>query len=200
MEVARSQGAVDELKQEFTRLSGRIEDLERSQSQAGREGPANKDEIRKLEQRIAELEQTQIVVLEALKKNQSTATPAADPQEIFRRGKTLYQADDFEGAIDNLSKYIQAAPKGSNIEEATFLRAEAYFKSKQYKKAIVDYGRFPERYSKSRRVPAALYQLGRSFELLGMKDDAKAFYQELADKHPKSAEAKKVKGGGTKLK
>ena len=192
--TAANSSAVDELKQELNRLNGRIEDLERSQAQAGKDGPAAKDEYKKLEGRIVELEQAQMMVLETLKKNQASA-PAADPQNVFQRGKTLYGADDFEGAIENLGKYIQSAPSGSHIQEATFLRAEAYFKTKQYKKAIVDYGKFNEKFTKSSHLPAALYQLGRCFELLGMKEDSKAFYQELTDKFPKSAEAKKVRGG-----
>ena len=42
-------------------------------------------------------------------------------------------------------------------------------------------------------MPTALYKIGLSFESLGMKDDAKGFYQELIEKHPKSQEAKKAK-------
>ena len=64
----------------------------------------------------------------------------------------------------------------------------------KHKKAIVDYSRFPEKFTKSKRMPQALLQIGRSFEAMGMKEDAKGFYQELIDKFPKSNEAKKVRG------
>ena len=39
----------------------------------------------------------------------------------------------------------------------------------------------------------ALLKIGQSFEALGMKEDAKGFYQELTDKFPKSPEAAKAK-------
>ena len=58
---------------------------------------------------------------------------------------------------------------------------------------IVDYSVFPERFPKSKKMSAALYRIARSFEALGMKEESRNFYQELVDKFPKSAEAKKSK-------
>ena len=42
-------------------------------------------------------------------------------------------------------------------------------------------------------MPSVLYKIGLSFEGLGMKDDARGFFQELVEKYPKSPEAIKAK-------
>jgi TolA-binding protein len=57
----------------------------------------------------------------------------------------------------------------------------------------VDYSQFPEKFPKSPRTPKALFQIALSFDALEMKDDARGFYQELAEKYPNSPEAKKAK-------
>jgi tol-pal system protein YbgF len=176
---------IDEIKTEITKLSGRVEDLERNQQ--------HKPEVdaKALEKRIEELENAQAAMLEEMKKFQSQA-PAADNPELYTTGKNQFDAGNFEGAIETLSSYLKN-PKGKKAEDATWYRAEAYFNTKQYKKAIVDYSKFPEKFTKSKRMPGALHKIGLSFEALGMKEDAKGFYQELVDKFPKSPEAGKAK-------
>ena len=77
---------------------------------------------------------------------------------------------------------------GKEAEEATFLRGESQYKKQQYTKAIVDYSRFSEKYPKSPYHPKALLKIAESFVALGKKEEAKAFYSELTDKFPKTAE------------
>lgn len=197
VQEVQPQGAyvIDEIKAEMTRLNGRIEDLERAQkdAQAGAAADkATKDEIKKLETRIAELETAQASMIEQLKKLQETPKAPADPAEAYGQGKTQYDAGNFEAAIESFNAYLKTNHT-KYVEDATYLRAEAYYSLKQYKKAIIDYSKFPEKYTKSKFMPNALYKIGLSFEALGMKEDAKGFYQELIEKFPKSAEAKKVR-------
>ena len=83
--------------------------------------------------------------------------------------------------------------KGKQVEEATFLRGEANFKKLQYNKAILDYSKFPEKFQKSSFHPKALLRIAESFEAMGRKDDAKAFYSDLLEKFSKTAEGKIAK-------
>jgi TolA-binding protein len=186
------QYAIDEIKSEFTRLSGRVEDLERTQKQSPA-GPKPED-LKKLETRITELEQAQASMLEAIKKMQAAPPAPADPAELLDRAREQMEGGNFEGAVENLSTYLRS-PKAKKAEEATFMRAESYYAMKEYKKAIVDYSKFPEKFTRSPYMPRALFKIGLSFEALGMKEDAKGFYQELLEKFPKSPEAKKVSVG-----
>lgn len=183
---------VDEIKTEITRLNGRIEDLERSQKQNASNGPT-KEEMKKLDDRIIELEQSQADMIEVIKKLQSApAAAAADPSAALEKGRKQLEARDYEGAIASLSAFTKANPK-KNADEGYFLLGEAHFGAKDYKKAIVNYSKLTEKYTRSSHMPAALLKIALSFEAMGMKDDAKAFYQELVDKFPKSPEARKAR-------
>ena len=191
--LASQAEAIDELKTELARLTGRLEELERAQGQASKnEGAVQLEAVKKLETRLNELEQAQIETLENLKKVQ-TSSPAADPVSWLEQGMSRLISGDLEGAAEALSEYLKSS-KPRQAEEATFLRGEAYFGLKQYKKAIIDFSKFPERFQKSRKMPEALYKIGLSFDALGMREDARNFFQELIEKFPKTAEAKKAKG------
>lgn len=189
----QGQYVIDELRSEITRLTGRLEDMERARQSEPTATAAQKEETKKLETRIAELENAQLQLLEVIKKMQESKPAAAEStSEVFEKAKSLFDSQQFDNAIESFNAYLKN-PKAPKSEDATFLRAESHFNLKNFKKAIVDYSRFPEKFTKSRHMPSALLRIGQSFEALGMKDDAKGFYQELVDKFPKSAEAKKAK-------
>ena len=189
-----NQYAIDEIKSEITRLNGKIDDMEQAQKNAAASGnAADKDVLKKLETRMEEMEHAQAAMIEQIKKLQeSPAASAGDPDDIYQKGKKDYTAGQLGPAIEAFTLYLERQPNGRFAEEATFKRGESHYILKEYKKAIVDYSKFPEKFHKSKRLPMALFKIGQSFEALGMKDDAKGFYQELVEKYPKSAEAKKV--------
>jgi len=188
------QYAVDEIKSEMTRLIGRVEDLERSNKREESGGQTAKaEELKKLEERIAQLEQTQMQMIEAIKKIEGGVARTDNPDELFISGVKNFKSGRYDNAIKSFAAYLET-PKPKNQVEATFFRGEAYFELKQYKKAIVDYSKFAEKkMGQSSYVPKALYKLGMSFEGLGRKEDARAFFDELIDSYPKSKEAKKAK-------
>lgn len=93
---------------------------------------------------------------------------------------------------------VAAAP---SKEAATgFDLAEELFNQKDYKKAILNYQKFRDSKPKDKRVSEATYKIGVSFQELGLKDEAKSFYQELISKFPNTNEAKKAKIRLKKLK
>lgn len=181
--------ALDEIKAEMTRLQGRIEDLEH----APKEQPTiTKDEVKKIQDRLTDQEHAQEKIIQQLQKLQDAqAAAAVSPEDALASGKTAMDSGNFEVAIDGFSNSLKNA-KGKTAEDATFLRAESYYDLKQYKKAIIDYSKFPEKFTKSKYMPHALLRIGQSFEALGMTEDAKGFYQELVEKFPKSKEAKQI--------
>lgn len=185
--------AVDELKAEVARLNGKIDDLERAQKEPKKEDPAKEELIKKLETRIAELEQAQMQMIEALKKmQQEPEKPKATPSELFRSGKEAFREKDYQRSVDLFTAYLKTNDP-NHPEEAAYLIGESHYAQKNYRGAIVDFSGFNEKFAKSRRVPASLYKIGQCFEALGMKDDAKPFYQELVERYPKSPEARSAK-------
>ncbi len=190
----KGQYVIDELRSEITRLTGKIEELERQQNQAHqKEASAQGEEAKKLEKRVSELETAQAAVIEQLKKLQNAALQASvDPAELFEKGRKQLTSGDLEGSIESFTNYLKS-PKAKAAEDATFLRGEALYELKQYNRAIADYAQFPEKFTRSPRMPQALYKIGMSFLALQNKSDARAFFTELIEKFPKSPEAKKAR-------
>lgn len=188
----------EELKDEMTRLAGRIEDLERAekarstqQSSAARS--VSTEDFTHLEERLVSLEK-RMEALQSSRSEVSVAAPPAvtKPEEVFHQAKELFDDGNYQEAEEKLSLYLKV-PKIKKFQEALFLKGECLYRLKEYKKAVVEYSRFPEKYPQSSHMPEALYKIALSFDALGMKDDAQGFYQELVEKFPKSQQAIKAR-------
>jgi hypothetical protein len=75
--------AIDELKEEITRFSGRIEDLERSQKDHSGGGA---EVLHKLDSRIQQLEQNQATLFDSLKKPWDSLIQGGDGSIQMPRG------------------------------------------------------------------------------------------------------------------
>jgi len=78
--------------------------------------------------------------------------------------------------------------------------AEELFAKKEHRQAILEYQKYREKYPRGKSFTAATYKMGLSFQELGLKDEARAFYEEVILKSPKSDEARKAKVRLQKLK
>ncbi len=183
---------IEELKAEMTRLSGRLEESEKTQAEwATHLQTFDKNDHKKLEMRVTQLEQEQTNILESLKKIEENPL-LFNPIELYQQAKLAYSHHDYSGALKNFEGYLKTT-KPKHMTEAVFYLAESYYYLKKYKQAIVEYSKISEKWPQSSYVAHALYQMGLCFEALGMNEDAEGFYQELLIKHPKSPEAKKLK-------
>ena len=188
----------EELKDEMTRLAGRIEDLERAEKSRSAQvvsdpSPSVAASLAHLEERLVSLEKK----LEGLHGGEAEAPLAANPilknpEEVFHQAKESFDDGNYQEAEEKLSLYLKA-PKIKKYQEALFLKGECLYRLKDYKKAVVEYSRFPEKYPQSSHMPEALYKIALSFDALGMKDDAKGFYEELVEKFPKSQQSAKAR-------
>jgi|GEM_PF-1654641 len=176
---------IEELRAQVAQLTGKVEEL---QHQKQLDDQAHADEKKKLEDQVAGLEKQ-------LQELQPQALEVPEGKTALDAGKDAYFGGLYPQAIQYLDQYLQKNDKldSKKAIEATYIRGESYYKLKQYKKAIVDFSKFPERYQKSPYHPKALLRIAESFDALGMKDDAKAFYSELVDRFPKTAEGKLAK-------
>ena len=82
-------------------------------------------------------------------------------------------------------------PKAESV--GNYGGAQKSFDQKSWKQAIVGYEKYRELNPKGRRYADATYKIGVCFQELGMKTEAKAFYEEVIAKYPKSNTAKKAK-------
>lgn len=202
-----SQRVTEELRGEINRLNGRIDDLQKKNDALSKDSDKRGEreaQLRDMESKIQELQASQAALIEALQKKEKDReerlqkeakekeVPKTEPADAYDTAKAAFKAKKYDDAIDGLNKYLKF-PKGKHTEDALFLRGEALYAKEQYKKAILDYSSLQEKFPKSKNLPKALLKIGMSFEALGMKSDAKPFYQEILDKHAKSPEAKLAK-------
>lgn len=97
-----------------------------------------------------------------------------------------------------LTAMKQAAADAQQAEKQApkkdlFELAEESFQKKDWRKAILNFQRFRDTNPKNKLFPEATYKIGVSFQELGMKDEARTFYDEVIAKYPNSSEAKKSK-------
>lgn len=85
-----------------------------------------------------------------------------------------------------------AAPTSKN-ERETFAQGQDLFAQKEWKKAILLYQKYRDENPRGKNFAEATYKIGVSFQELGMKDEAKTFYEEVIASYGKTESAKKAK-------
>ncbi len=166
--AGRVEGLEHLQKQKEAALRNEIEDLKRQIAQQN-------EKIKLLDEHMTQSEQKLLAAM------QTTLTPPAPPPEKARpeKGEKPEKKDKKSD-----KKAMSADP---------FDEAETLFASKDFKKAIVKYEAYREKNPKGTKVPEATYKIGVSFDEIGMRKDAKEFYQEVLDKHGTTKSAKKAK-------
>lgn len=160
------------IQDELRTLSGRLSTLEHKLNQVEQtpQGPSNQDLIEQMkifEAQIAslkaELEEAKAARVQAL---------AAAPSPV-----------------------INTELKGANTEKGggAWDQAESHFNKKDWKNAILSYQSYRDQNPKGKNYAMATYKIGVSFQELKMKDEARAFYEEVMQKFPKTSTAKKAK-------
>jgi TolA-binding protein len=143
------------------------------------------------------------VALEARIKEQD-AKLAAFREEIEGLKAQIVSAQEEQRRAVQAAQAAQAAAAAEHAKEEArlkeagpFAAAEANFEGKRWKEAILDYEKYRKANSKGKDFALATYKIGVAFQELGMAEEAKAFYEEVLQKFPKSKEAGKAQ---TKLK
>lgn len=102
------------------------------------------------------------------------------------------KADKAAAAANAQAQQAQAAVKQSKKTD-TYETAKEFFDKKDWKQAILNFQKYRDDNPKGGKLPDATYKIGVSFQELGMKDEAKTFYDEVQAKYPKSEEARRAK-------
>lgn len=171
---------IEDYDDQFRQLNGRVDTIENQMNQinAASEGEkksvtdmakyadqkfvAYEEELRKMEAKIASLEQELATVKAAKVESKPTPSAGSIAGAISGKGKTPYD----EG--------------------------EDLFNAKKWKEAIVAYQKYRDTYPKGKMYADSTYKIGVAFQELKMNEEAKAFFDEVVSKFPKSKEAKKA--------
>ena len=175
--TADTNSRFSDLETETRELHGKIEVLE---NRMGQNAMAQEKTKKAAEDQSAELAKKVQILQDELAKLQEQLTQVA-------------------GEVASRPAETSAVNSGKN-DRSHFELAEDLFEKKDYRKAILNFQKFRETRPRDKKVPEAIYKIGVSFQELGMKDEARTFYEELLAKYSNSQEAKRAKIRLKKLK
>ena len=161
---------IDEYDDQFRALNGRIDLIENQMAQFNA-GHADRQTLESRQQE--ELNKRFQVYEEALKKLEADLAAANEEIRLLKARKGL-------------------ADGSASKDKDVFKGAESAFEKKDFKQAIVNYEAYRKAHPKGKSYPAATLKIGMSFSELGMKDEARAFFEEVIAKYPSSKEAKRA--------
>lgn len=120
----------------------------------------------------------------------SVDTEDVEVPATFENGLKQFKAQDLDGAktiFEEVASNKKASKK--NREGATHYLGMIDFKNKKYESAKVHFSKVFSDNPASSFAPASLLYLGKSFDQLKSKEEAKMTYDELISRFPKSKEA-----------
>lgn len=178
----------EELSETERKQVAQEQTMQQQKAQAETRQQEYDEQIRVMSSRLDNL--TTTVQQLAQNKNESAA------QEQKLRDAQDQKIKALEEALVKQEAEIQALQKAK--EEAAvpkkdpLVEADEAFAKKDWKQAIVGYQQFRDKNPKSKKYAEVTMKMGQSFQELGMKAEAKSFYEEVVDKYPSSKEAKKA--------
>jgi TolA-binding protein len=177
---------ISDLEEQIRYLNGRVEVLENKLASSQNENDQLKKQASDLNQNQS---QKMAIFQDALTKMEQNVTALqADVGGLHAQALAEQTRKDTEVEVKKKS------------DKSPFETGEAYFEKKEYRSAILEYEKYRNKFPKGKNFATATYKMGVSFQELGMKDEAKTFFDEVVTKHPKSEEAKKAKSRLQKLK
>lgn len=122
----------------------------------------------------------------------------ADNQMALAKKMDVIQEEvlHLQAQLQALQAEVQASknePKKPSSKKSNFDEANEKYNQKDWKHAILAFQKFREDNPKSSKLAEATYKIGVCFQELGMSGEAKAFFDEVVSKYPKSSEATKAK-------
>lgn len=135
-------------------------------------------------------------------KDQTAASGELQKVEELERKLKFYEEAllKMEGQIQALSVQVNqqaannsSANKTTPAKKSTFDTAEELFSQKKWKEAILGYQKYRDNNPKGMYYSESTYKIGVAFQELGMKTEAKVFYEEVVEKFPKAEAAKKAR-------
>jgi TolA-binding protein len=108
--------------------------------------------------------------------------------------KMQAQITELSATVEELKKSNTPTRKEASAgAKSTLQLGDEAMENKDFKGAIVLYQKYRDKNPKGKKLAEATYKIGVCFKELGMKPEAKTFLEEVTDKYPSSAEAKKAK-------
>lgn len=188
---AESTSRTSEFEANLRELNGRVEVVENRVAQSDQ----GQDRIHKnLENQLNETNRKYALLQEEVGKLEQQM--AALSEQVAANSRAAQIA-----ASQAQQAHAKADDDGDKNDKRTpFDIGEEHFGKKEWRKAILNYQKYRDTYPKGKKFQESTYKIGVCFQELGMKDEAKTFYDELIAKYPKSDEARRARIRLKKLK
>ena len=175
--TADSSNHFAELEEQMRALNGRTEVLENRLSMKGQEADREK---KSLADQNAELYRKVNLLQESLGKMEQQISVLSTQMTVIE-------------AQNQAQSNARAAPSAGSSKKSSFEIAQDHFAQKEWKKAILNFEKYREESPKGKQISEATFKIGVSFQELGLKDEAKTFFEEVVARFPKSEDSKRAK-------
>lgn len=170
-----------EVNEELRELRGRLEVVENRQNSGGTENE-------RLRQSVNEQVQNSDRRLTLL---QESLTKMESQQQALTAEILALKAEIT--ALKIAPSAASASSSSSSGTQDSFRTGQEHFEKKEWKRAILAFQKYRDTSPRGKMVAEATYLMGVSFQELKMRDEARAFYEEVIAKFPKSSEARKAR-------
>ncbi len=178
---------VNTLGDEQKKLAGLVMEASRYAQDA-------RDESKRQEQRIAELER-RLAELEGKTELSNKSAP-----QLWDEGMAAMQSREFEQARSLFRTLIAKYPKDDKADDAQLARGDSYFRERKFQESLGEFQRVFEKFPSSSLADDAAFRAGEAAEELRWCTDARAYYGLLVKKWPRSDLAKRAKARDATLK
>ncbi|MGH8603053.1 MAG: tol-pal system protein YbgF, partial [Gammaproteobacteria bacterium] len=115
--------------------------------------------------------------------------PEAEKQ-TYQQAFGLLKAGQYDNAIAGFIGFLAQYPNSAYADNAQYWVGEAYYVTRKFDPAIMEYSKLMQTYPDSPKLPHALLKIAYSYDELGQKAEAKAKLQELIKSYPGTTAAK----------
>jgi TolA-binding protein len=193
-QAAANAPAPDEKDELIRALNGRVEVLENQIQTITKD---REEEKKQYDQRLTLLQ-------EALTKLENELHPPAGEEQKAAANGGMESSDDTAAKAkgDKTAKSEKTEKNSKKTEKklSALEAGEEYFAKQDWKKAILSFHQYTDETPKGKHVPDAKYKIGLCFQKLGMKEEAMAYFEEVAANYGATDAGKKSKSILAKIK
>jgi tol-pal system protein YbgF len=181
---------VESLADQTAKLTAQVETLRRENDALRADLARQRQEF---EARVAETEQRVVALEKAASAKPVASQPVIERDPLYEGAKAKLDGGQFSDARKDFRLFIQKFPEDPRVPAAQYWVGEAFYRERQYDKAIAEFQRLIDTYAKSEMVDDAFYEAGMA--ALDMKGcvEAAAYFGELVRRFPDSTLAKNAK-------
>ena len=123
----------------------------------------------------------------------ATLERPSDKAAFFALAQKQEQSGERGVARELYEEYVRKWPTDPRAADAHFRLGEIAFGDKRYREAVLAFGKVAQDFPRSDKAPDALLRTADSMVALDLKSDARAIYEDVLGRYPRSSAARKAK-------